>query len=141
MKALINITIILVLILHLSACGVKRHEAFEHDAVVHDALKDAVTSYFTARMDGDVEKMYGYINPSAKKSISKEGFITQQERWAGTIIMKGFSIGKITFFDPSNARVEVIFHMGKGDFPTEFPFIYEDGGWYRRYPTYETDIK
>lgn len=106
---------------------------------MREALEKSVQEYFSAKVEDDLSKMYRFINPSSRKMISEESFITQQKRYAGFVV-KDFSIKGITFTDPENAMVDVIFKMEGGDVSTQFPFVFEEGNWYRHYPTYETDI-
>ncbi len=110
------------------ACGVKNQAA----------LRDSVDGYFTARVKNDISGMYKYINPKSRELISEESFRTQQKRYVN-MKLNDFSIVNITFADSTHATVDVLFTLDSGVFSTQFPFIYEEGGWYRRYPTYETD--
>jgi len=105
-----------------------------------ETLEKRAQEYFSAKVEDDLSKMYRFINPSSRKMISEESFVRQQKRYAGFIV-KGFSIKEITFTDPANAMVDVIFTMESGDVSTQFPFVFEDGNWYRNYPTYEIDKK
>ena len=105
-----------------------------------ETLEKRAEEYFSYKVEDDLSKMYMYINPSTRERISEKGFIRQQKRYAD-FDLKDFIIKEITFTDPTHAMVGVIFVMDKGNFSTQFPFVFEDDNWYRHYPTYETDIK
>jgi hypothetical protein len=111
------------------SCGTKHIITDEY------ALKKSVKAYYSAKLNNDYETMYKYINPSSKKKVPLKEFIAEQKTWAN-IKIDDFYIGEVTYTDPKNALVEVIIVMKSGAVPTQFPFIFEEGGWYRRYPTY-----
>jgi hypothetical protein len=105
-----------------------------------ETLEKRVEEYFSAKINGDLGRMYEFINPSSREKISERSFAIQQKRYAG-FVLKDFAIKDIIFTDSTHATVEVIFVMEAGQAGTQFPFVFEDNNWYRHYPTYETDIK
>jgi len=139
MTQTLKIVVIIAALISLTACGIIKPQPddIHYDPVL---LREAVNEYFTAKLNGDTNKMYDYINPSSRDKISREGFIKQQKQWANMKI-DAFDVGEIKFTEKDIASVEVGMLVDAKPFKTQFPFIYEEGRWYRYYPLYGADKK